>query len=188
MKININMFNCFSYPIVIVLFALFLNSCEKEKTDTANEEIKNESNSESQLHQTQINEQLGFNEVNNFINEWCSYQSNSNIQEYLNCYSPDFIGVKRTNSGKEYIYSFSDWAADRSKMYQTAENLNISAIDLNIKSYSEKEGLTIIEFEQYYISKKYSDRGTKIMKLKKNNKNTIKIYYEELVNSQKLGE
>jgi len=182
--------NCvnLSKSLGIVLISLLMISCEKEYTGSAIEDTKTESKTEQQTQETQINEQLSLNEINNFINEWCSYQSNNNIQGYLNCYSREFTGVKRTNSGKEYIYDYSKWAEDRSKMYQSAEDLSLSSSDLFIKAFSEKDGLTIIEFEQYYISRKYSDRGTKIMKLKKDKSGEIKIYFEELLNSQKLGD
>ncbi|MBK6538095.1 MAG: hypothetical protein IPG09_10065 [Ignavibacteria bacterium] len=73
-------------------------------------------------------------------------------------------------------------------MYQTAQDLNVSAAELKIKSFSEKDGLTIIEFEQYYLSRKYNDHGRKIMKLKRNSNNEIKIHFEELENSYQIGE
>lgn len=188
MRTNNRNYNYLIKYLGIVLISLLLISCEKNNTESVKKDTEEESKSEIQKQIDPINEQLSFNEINNFVNVWCSYQSNDDIQSYLNCYSSEFAGVKRTNSGKEYIYGFSEWAADRSKMYQTAENLSLSAKDLNIKAFSEKDGLTIIEFEQYYISKKYSDHGKKILKLKRDNNGEIKIYYEELLNSIKIGE
>lgn len=187
MKINRNILRLTENILIMILLLISFVSCKKENQES----IKNRSNEESkpdiQTKNEQIYQQLTLIDVDNFIKNWCAFQTNYNIQAYLNCYSPDFLGVKRTNSGKEYIYNYSDWAKDRTKMYQTAQDLNIFSEDIKIKSFSVKDGLTIVEFEQYYFSKKYNDHGKKIMKLKRNNDNEIKIFFEELENSYIIG-
>ncbi len=125
-------------------------------------------------------------EVNSFIAKWCTLQSTKNISQYLNCYSSNFMGIKRTNSGKEYTYDFAGWAADRAKMYESAENLSISASNVNVKSGPDASGVYTIEFDQYYYSKKYNDKGKKVMKLKRSEEGDIKITYEELLYSQQI--
>lgn len=125
-------------------------------------------------------------EVSAFVNKWCSYQSMKSIPQYLNCYSSDFVGIKRTNSGKEFTYDYSGWAADRVKMYESAEGLNISASNVKIVSGPDASGVTTIEFDQFYYSKKYNDKGKKIMKLKRSGESDIKITYEELLYSQQI--
>lgn len=174
--------------LILLLLLFLLISCKKENTESLKNRSTEESKPNIKKQNDPISDQLTITEVENFILKWCSYQTNYNIQAYLNCYSPEFLGVKKTNSGKQYIYNYSDWSKDRTKMYQTAQDLNVSSEDLKIKSFSEKEGLTIIEFEQYYLSRKYSDHGRKIMKLKKNSDNEIKIYFEELENSYQIGD
>lgn len=188
MKIKIKTIRLAENCLILLLLLFLIISCKKENTELLKNRSTEESKQDIQKQNDPVSDQLTITEVENFILKWCSYQTNYNIQAYLNCYSPEFLGVKKTNSGKQYIYNYSDWAKDRTKMYQTARDLNVSAAELKIKSFSEKDGLTIIEFEQYYLSRKYNDHGRKIMKLKRNSNNEIKIHFEELENSYQIGD
>ncbi len=179
------------HALLLLLGTAFLLSCNKNGDEVrGKEESKNVSKSESdpKTKSESFAGQIPIADVQNFIDSWCRYQSQYEISSYLNCYSKDFLGVKRTNSGKAYIYDYDKWVEDRIKMYSSAEDLSVSAFGLNVKSYSNVDDFTLIEFEQYYYSKKYSDKGRKVMKLRRSSDGEIKIIFEELLDSEKLSE
>ncbi|MBK6507339.1 MAG: hypothetical protein IPG02_17205 [Ignavibacteria bacterium] len=57
---------------------------------------------------------------------------------------------------------------------------------MKIVSGPDASGVMTIEFDQFYYSKKYNDKGKKIMKLKRSGESDIKITYEELLYSQQI--
>ncbi|MBX7047362.1 MAG: hypothetical protein K1X86_16145 [Ignavibacteria bacterium] len=117
--------------------------------------------------------------LKNFVNDWVGYQNNKNYPAYINCYSVDFNGVKRTKSGKTTNYNYSQWTEDRVKMYSSAKNLSIWIDEIEVKQLDNTNKTATVIFVQYYISDKYSDKGKKMLKIKNEN-SSFKIYYEEL--------
>jgi serine/threonine protein kinase len=159
--------------IIAVLLIIFITSDgteEKKKTTVIDSLIKK-------------NKTINENEVRTFITQWQSYQNSINISGYLSQYSSDFQGIKRTKSGKTFYLNYSEWSADRSKMYSTAENLYIGVTDIVVRNYDNNNGTVEATFKQTYTSKKYTDEGQKILKIKKDYNDVLKIYYEELIYS-----
>ncbi|MBX7044238.1 MAG: hypothetical protein K1X86_00245 [Ignavibacteria bacterium] len=122
---------------------------------------------------------LSNNSLNNFVNEWVSFQNNKNYSAYISCYSSDFNGVKRTKSGKTTNFNYSEWTQNRIKMYSSAKNLFISTSDFEVKQINNSSQAAVVLFMQYYSSDNYQDEGKKMLKIRNEN-GAFKIYYEEL--------
>ncbi len=120
--------------------------------------------------------------VRNLINKWEQAQENKNIIVYRNCYGQPFTGIKRTKKSSS-TYDYTGWMKDRSQMISKAFNLSIEIKDLQI---SIDEDIATVTFEQIYRSASYSDRGPKVIKVKKF-PDGEKIIYEELKNSYPLN-
>lgn len=113
--------------------------------------------------------------VISLMNKWEQAQETKNIAVYKSCYGQPFTGIKRTTKGAS-TYNYTGWMKDRSLMISKAANLSIEIIDLQI---SIEEDIATVNFEQIYRSASYSDRGPKIIKVKKF-PDGEKIIYEEL--------
>lgn len=122
---------------------------------------------------------MSTNSLNNFVNDWVNYQNNKNYSAYINCYSLDFKGIKRTKSGKTTAYNYSEWTEDRIKMYSSAKNLYISIRDFEVKQTNNSTQAAVVIFLQNYTSADYQDEGKKMLKMRIEN-GMFKIYYEEL--------
>lgn len=132
--------------------------------------------------QSSISPPTTLDEVKTFLEGWSESQSNKDLNKYLTLYSSDFQGIKRTKSGKSTTYNFQQWAKDRSKMYATASNLSVSVADIKITTAEDSTGVITVEFLQAYSSDKYSDRGRKLMRLKRD-EGELKIVFEEMLYS-----
>ncbi len=90
---------------------------------------------------------LNESDVMSFLNEWQQAQNNKNLSRYFNFYASDFQGIKKTNKGNTYHYNKKNWMRDRTKMYTSAKNLNISISNVQIE-YNGSEASII--FTQTY--------------------------------------
>lgn len=120
--------------------------------------------------------------VINLINKWEQAQENKSIIVYRSCYGQPFTGIKRTKKSSS-TYDYTGWMKDRGQMISKAVNLSIEIKDLQI---SIDEDVATVTFEQIYRSASYSDRGPKVIKVKKF-PDGEKIIYEELKNSYPLN-
>lgn len=145
---------------------------KERELDLKEKELKEKNNPNS-------NFEISDNSLNKFVNEWVGYQNNKNYSAYINCYSTDFKGIKRTKSGKTTNYNYSEWTEDRIKMYSSAKNLFISTADFEVKQINNTSQAAVVIFMQYYTSAGYSDEGKKMLKIKNEN-GIYKIYFEEL--------
>ncbi|MBK8383806.1 MAG: hypothetical protein IPL16_18335 [Ignavibacteria bacterium] len=95
MKIKIKTIRLAENCLILLLLLFLLISCKKENTELLKNRSTEESKQDIQKQNDPVSDQLTITEVENFILKWCSYQTNYNIQAYLNCYSPEFLGVKK---------------------------------------------------------------------------------------------
>jgi uncharacterized membrane protein YccF (DUF307 family) len=135
---------------------------------------KYQSNSKFKVSQT---------EASTFLGKWCSLQSNKTFSQYVELYSQDFQGIKRTKSGKIYNFDYEQWMSDRAKLYKRARYLSVAADNIAVMDFDSNSKLTTVQFTQRYSSDKYSDQGTKLVKLRKSGDGNIKIAFEEMLNS-----
>jgi hypothetical protein len=122
-------------------------------------------------------------EVKAFVENWANIQTNKAMDLYIKLYSEDFQGIKKTKSGKTSYYNYNEWIDDRRKMYSTAKNLYISVYDVKTVLYNDSNGITKVQFGQYYYSENYSDEGIKVMELSRDDSGNIKILKEEMIYS-----
>ena len=115
------------------------------------------------------------NAVRNLINKWEQAQENKSIAVYKSCYGQPFTGIKRTAKGSS-TFDYTGWMKDRSQMIRQAADLSIEIQDLQISIDAD---IATVNFEQIYRSAIYSDRGAKVIKVKKF-PDGEKIIYEEL--------
>ncbi|CAN5384720.1 hypothetical protein BH10BAC5_BH10BAC5_25710 [soil metagenome] len=148
---------------------------KERELDLKEKELKNKSSTESNIPFTK-------SYVENFVNNWVNFQTKKNYTDYINCYSTDFKGIKRTKTGKASSYGYSDWTQDRVKMYSAAKNLYINIADFQVKEINNVNETASVQFTQYYSSNDYNDQGQKILKIRKEN-GLFKIYYEEMLYS-----
>lgn len=120
-------------------------------------------------------EKISETEVRNLLNKWKQAQETKNIADYQSCYGKTFTGIKRTTESSS-TYDYDSWMKDRRLMIANASGLSLEISDLLI---SIDEDIATVNFEQIYRSSSYSDRGQKVLKIKKFNDGE-KIIYEEL--------
>jgi hypothetical protein len=123
------------------------------------------------------------NEIEGFLSNWVNSQNYKMINEYVNLYSNQFQGIKRTPSGGVHYYDYVSWLVDRRRMILVATNLNVQIGDIQIID-EDFNGITL-KFIQKYSSDRFKDIGEKILKINKNNFGEIRIIYEEMLNSYK---
>jgi len=165
----------------VVIFFLASGKNVKEKGQSTNTETKDETT--NRKTEQPVIAQITELEVKGFVNEWASAQSNLNIQKYISMYARDFQGIKRTKSGKIYNLNYDDWVKDRTKMYSGKKFLSVTADNIKVSNINKTNNTAEVTFYQYYSSTSYSDEGQKLMKVRKETDNDIKIYYEELLYS-----
>lgn len=166
-------------------------SCSKNNNSTINDEIKRKElelkEKELQLKEKEIYKEkmlakkISQDEANNFVENWAALQSNKALNAYFNLYSADFQGIKRTSSGKTYYYNLNEWRDDKSKICSRNKYLYVSATNISITGFDDSNGQTKVQFTQYYSSDNYSDEGTKIITITKDDNNNIKIIKEEMI-------
>ena len=127
---------------------------------------------------------LTANDVKNLLANWESAQDRQSFPAYQSCYDNPFEGIKRTTKGSSQVYNYGQWMNDRHKMFANAAGLNVDLTDVSIQVNGET---ATVEFEQFYYSKRYSDRGPKVIRIKQT-VNGPKIFYEELKYSTPLVE
>lgn len=164
--------------IVIIILIRVLISLDSDEVSSKNKET-----SKVETTQPRKNTSINANEVIELINLWQIYQNSGNISGYLSLYSYDFQGIKRTKSGKTFYLNYSEWSADRTKMYSTAQSLYIGVTDIKITELDNANGTAKATFTQFYTSANYSDEGMKVLKVKKDDNDKLKIYFEELIYS-----
>ena len=168
----------------VVIFFLASGKSLKEKVQSTNTEIKDETT--NRKTEQPVIAQITELEIKGFVNEWASAQSNLNIQKYISMYARDFQGVKRTKSGKVYNLTYDEWVMDRTKMYSGKKFLSVTADNIKVSNINKTNNTAEVTFYQYYSSTSYSDEGQKLMKVRKESDNDIKIYYEELLYSTEI--
>jgi hypothetical protein len=124
---------------------------------------------------------ITFTDADDFIREWSAYQTNRDVKSYLELYSTDFQGIKRTKSGRTYRLDFPQWATDRSRMYAGARWVAVTATGLKVTGTDDSSGAVTVEFDQTYDSDSYHDTGRKLMTLKRDATGRIRIAREEMV-------
>lgn len=167
--------------VLILMIAVFIIYQLTQSND--NQLVTNSKDNTKKSNTLQGNP-INKQEIEEFVRNWATYQSNKMIPEYTSMYDLTFQGIKRTKSGKTTYLNYSEWISDRTKMYNQATNLNVTTGTINISNINESQGTAEVSFKQYYSSDKYSDEGQKIMKLKKDGNNNLKITFEELIYSQ----
>jgi hypothetical protein len=159
---------------ITICVSLILNftSCSSPKL-----EADNFQSAQNQIPSNKISEE----KVRYFLNLWEKSQDSKDYSAYENCYSVDFIGVKRVGN-KTIKLNFADWIKDRRKMMSEADNLDVDIE--NLKITIDKDAATA-QFTQHYRSRQYADFGQKIMNIKLVN-SELKISFEELGFSTKI--
>jgi len=124
---------------------------------------------------------LNRQDVENLIKFWENAQDAGDFEGYRSCYTKPFKGVK-TVSKISREYDYAEWMSDRRKMIEKAVGLDVEVKNLQISIDGET---ATVEFDQYYLSKKYSDWGPKVLKIKQM-PSGAKIVYELLKESHRL--
>jgi hypothetical protein len=116
------------------------------------------------------------------IERWEKAQDARNFSLYQQCYGQPFFGVKRTRTGEVSQMNYGQWMNDRRKMLSKAAGLDVGIEGLQITIAGDT---ATAEFEQYYRSASYRDRGPKVLKIKMFPEGA-KIVYEEIKASNPL--
>lgn len=177
-----------------IAFFVTRTSTEKEtaKTDlTPNrttDENKSHQNTQTNFSQPEISTQqiesppITTEAVRDVLIRWEKAQDTQSYRNYQSCYGQPFKGVKRVDSETK-VYNYATWLNDRRKILGNAIGLDVEIKNLQI---SIEGDTATAEFDQYYLSLKYSDWGPKILKLKMF-PDGAKIVYEELKTSYPLN-
>lgn len=115
--------------------------------------------------------------VRTFFDGWLAAWNAVDAGAYTSCYSTQFYGIKRQKNGKKLSFDFKAWIDDRLTTSRNAVDLRIEATDVVI-TIDDATHATV-RFEQIYRSKKYSDKGPKVLKIRLENGVPL-IVYEEL--------
>jgi hypothetical protein len=121
--------------------------------------------------------------ITEIIEQWANAWNTRDFDTYKSFYASDFYGIKRTKSGKTTTFDRDSWFFDRRWMMERALWTSVEANNITFRYMSDRE--VEIEFEQIYRSDSYSDRGPKVMKLRRDGP-TWKIIYEELLYAMPL--
>lgn len=115
--------------------------------------------------------------VRTFFDGWLAAWNAVDAGAYTSCYSTQFYGIKRQKNGKKLSFDFKAWIDDRLTTSRNAVDLRVEAADVVI-TIDDATHATV-RFEQIYRSKKYSDKGPKVLKIRLENGVPL-IVYEEL--------
>jgi hypothetical protein len=118
--------------------------------------------------------------VRTFFDGWLAAWNAVDAGAYTSCYSTQFYGIKRQKNGKKLSFDFKAWIDDRLTTSRNAVDLRVEAADVVI-TIDDATHATV-RFEQIYRSKKYSDKGPKVLKIRLENGVPL-IVYEELEHS-----
>jgi hypothetical protein len=170
-RLKVYAFNLLGLVILGSLILSFAGCAERKAESIISQEIKLEDSKRKKSEEM----------VKEFLNRWEKSQDEKNILEYENCYSSDFVGIKRVGN-KTLKLKYADWLIDRRKMMNKADDLDIEVKNLKI---TIDEDRATIQFIQYYRSRQYADFGSKTISLKREN-GEYKIDFEELGYSTKI--
>jgi hypothetical protein len=121
-------------------------------------------------------------DVHRLLDNWIAAQNTLDFKQYAAFYDSDFSGVKRTNSGRKIAFDRSRWLRDRRNMMETAQGLEVSIANRRVQLHSS---WAEVSFDQYFRTRKYGDRGPKILKIRSTH-DGLSIFYEELLASHPL--
>lgn len=114
-----------------------------------------------------------------FFRQWLDAQNRHDFARYSRLYAADFVGTKRTSSGKKTQYRRAAWLANRRPMLAPSRHLHLTAEKVQV--HVEK-GAALITFDQHFRTQKYGDWGPKLMRLRAN-KSGLHIVQEEMLAS-----
>ena len=126
--------------------------------------------------------QITESQVSQVIADWLNSQNTGDFSVYSSLYAAEFLGVKRTNSGKHIEFGRRSWLADRSKMFGSGKDLNVSIDNRRVQIDGSS---AVVNFDQYFRTNRYGDWGPKVIKIKATGAGA-QIFYEEMISSQPL--
>ncbi len=122
-------------------------------------------------------------EVRSFLfDEWLQAQNNRDFDKYRDCYATDFVGIKRTKSGRKTVYDYDGWMNDRRPMLQKP-GLQVAILSINSIELTDKSAT--VQIEQRFRTSRYGDRGPKVFELRGTDVG-LKIVHEEMLASYPL--
>jgi ketosteroid isomerase-like protein len=121
-------------------------------------------------------------QVNQYFRDWLAAQNRHDFARYARMYAPDFVGVKRTKSGRKREYKRAAWLADRCPMMERSRHLHLSAEKVRVHV---EDGAALISFDQFFRTRNYGDWGPKLLRLRAN-RSGLQIVHEELLASYPL--
>lgn len=107
------------------------------------------------------------------ITEWENAQDTQNFASYRACYSPNFLGIKRTTNSKTQM-KYVAWMMDRRKMMP-----NMVEVQVDSPVFTLDSDTMVVKFIQRWRSVRVCDFGPKTMRIKMT-ENGPRIVYEEL--------
>lgn len=128
-------------------------------------------------------------EVSAAVVKWVEAQNRGDAAGYHAMYEPvHFKGVKRTSDGKVKRYDAKGWQKDRGRMFK-AGALEVAADELSVETWLDpgsklKPGVSIARFIQRWRGGRYADHGVKVLHWWRNKDGTLRIIYEDLLNSE----
>lgn len=112
--------------------------------------------------------------VKELIRSWERAQDEHDFSSYAELYADEFYGIKRTPSGREYRYGYTDWLKDRKKMSAGIVDVQVENVSVTIEGDTATAA-----FLQHFNHRTFNDIGRKVMKIKKYN-TVLKIVFEEM--------
>lgn len=121
-------------------------------------------------------------EVNQFLREWLTSQNRHDFSRYARMYASEFVGIKRTSSGRKRKFRRTAWLADRRPMMAPSRHLHLSAEKVRIHV---EENAALITFDQHFRTLNYGDWGPKVLRLRAS-RTGLQIVHEEMLASYAL--
>jgi hypothetical protein len=115
------------------------------------------------------------------IANWAGAQSSRNFAAYKSCYSPTFMGIKRTPNGGREQLGYSAWMADRSAMMRNLVEVQVDRVNIAFDGDAAEA-----KFIQHFRSINHCDVGEKTIRIRLFNDGP-KIVFEELRNPITCG-
>lgn len=119
-------------------------------------------------------------ELGMVVESWARAQCNGDFQAYSALYGAGFQGIKRTSKGTTG-YGRQGWLQDRRRMFDKPQRVIAQGVEVTLTQAGAD-----VRFEQFWESRTYSDRGSKVMSLAQQN-GAWKIVREEMLNSNPWG-
>jgi tetratricopeptide (TPR) repeat protein len=126
---------------------------------------------QQQISQINLEKKL----LENIIYRWKEAWENKDIEKYMSFYSLNFQGVIYSDVRK--LLNYYEWMDYKKRLFDKYNFIKINIKNLNIvisKDYAK------VSFYQEFRSDKYSDKGRKILMLRKEN-NKWKIIKEDFI-------